>query len=89
MAGSPEFCGPPPVVGQAAHNASLDQEHFHVNSVLSYRSGDCGTVTSNGVWQRRHLLIRCNPGYLGSHGAGGGGFSHSKCLHHNSSVAIW
>ena len=40
MAGSPEFCGPPPVVGQAAHNASLDQEHFHVNSVLSYRSGD-------------------------------------------------
>ena len=32
--------------------------------------------------------FRCNPGYLGSIGAGAGGFSHSKCLYHNN-TAIW
>ena len=55
MAGSPEFCGPPPVVGQAAHNASLDQEHFHVNSVLSYRSG---TSRDSDKWQHQTFIYQ-------------------------------
>lgn len=36
-ASSPDFCGSPPIVSNAAHNASLNQEFFDVDTVLSYR----------------------------------------------------
>ena len=36
-ASSPDFCGSPPIVSNAANNASLDQQFFDVDTVLSYR----------------------------------------------------
>ena len=75
---SPDYCGSPNIVDNAVHNASSDQMFFSIDTSLSYR-WQCRARRGN------NSVIRCNPGYQGSHG----GFSHSKCLFHNNSAVWW